>query len=132
VASGLMGVFTKIWANTWSSRMEYILNNTILALLESPGNTMLGIVRMYVDKKYRKKIIDNIKDPMVKAFWVDEYANYAEKYRTILILVEGIKRKAIKSFPLLNLFRKNKMTKCLIGKHTETKSMGLSLKLQKD
>jgi hypothetical protein len=82
VASGLMGVFTKIWANTWSSRMEYILNNTILALLESPGNTMLGIVRMYVDKKYRKKIIDNIKDPMVKAFWVDEYANYAEKYRT--------------------------------------------------
>jgi hypothetical protein len=82
VASGLMGVFTKLWANMWSSRMEYILNNTILALLESPGNTMLGIVRMYVDKKYRKKIVDNIKDPMVRAFWVDEFANYAEKYRT--------------------------------------------------
>ena len=82
VASGLMGVFTKLWANMWSSRMEYILNNTILALLESPGNTMLGIVRMYVDKKYRKKIVDNIKDPMVRAFWIDEFANYAEKYRT--------------------------------------------------
>ena len=82
VASGLMGVFTKIWANMWSARMEYILNNTILALLESPGNTMLGIPRMYVDKKYRKKIVDNVKDPMVRAFWVDEYANYAEKYRT--------------------------------------------------
>jgi chromosome segregation protein len=62
--------------------MEYILNNTILALLDSPGNTMLGIVRMYVDKKYRKRIVDNIKDPMVKAFWVDEFANYNEKYRT--------------------------------------------------
>jgi hypothetical protein len=62
--------------------MEYILNNTILALLDSPGNTMLGIVRMYVDKKYRKKIVDNIKDPMVKAFWIEEFANYAEKYRT--------------------------------------------------
>ncbi len=82
VASGLMGVFTKIWASMWSSRMEYILNNTILALLDSPGNTMLGIVRMYVDKKYRKRIVDNIKDPMVKAFWVEEFANYAEKYRT--------------------------------------------------
>lgn len=82
VASGLMGVFTKIWANLWSARMEYILNNTILALLDSPGNTMLGIARMYVDKKYRKKIIDNVKDPMVKAFWTDEYANYNEKYRT--------------------------------------------------
>src|SRR3989338_2295740 len=82
VASVLMGVFTKIWANLWSARMEYILNNTILALLDSPGNTMLGITRMYIDKKYRKKIIDNIKDPMVRAFWVDEWANYAEKFRT--------------------------------------------------
>src|SRR6185503_15778425 len=82
VASGLMGVFTKIWANLWSARMEYILNNTILALLDSPGNTMLGITRMYVDKKYRKKIVDNVKDPMVRAFWVDEFANYNEKYRT--------------------------------------------------
>jgi len=82
VASGLMGVFTKIWANLWSARMEYILNNTILALLDSPGNTLLGITRMYVDKKYRKKIVDNIKDPMVKAFWTDEFANYNEKYRT--------------------------------------------------
>lgn len=82
VASGLMGVFTKIWASMWSSRMEYILNNTILALLDSPGNTMLGIVRMYVDKKYRKRIVDSIKDPMVKAFWLEEFANYAEKYRT--------------------------------------------------
>lgn len=82
VASGLMGVFTKIWANLWSARMEYILNNTILALLDSPGNTLLGITRMYVDKKYRKKIVDNVKDPMVRAFWTDEFANYNEKYRT--------------------------------------------------
>ncbi len=82
VASGLMGVFTKIWANLWSARMEYILNNTILALLDSPGNTMLGIARMYIDKKYRKKIVDNVKDPMVRAFWIDEFANYNEKYRT--------------------------------------------------
>jgi hypothetical protein len=82
VASGLMGVFTKIWAGVWSSRMEYILNNTILALLDSPGNTMLGIARMYVDKTYRKKIVDNIKDPVVKSFWVDEYANYQDKFRT--------------------------------------------------
>ncbi len=81
VASGLMSVFTKIWANLWSARMEYILNNAILALLDSPGNTLLGISRLLVDKKYRKKIVDNIKDPMVRSFWVDEFANWNEKYR---------------------------------------------------
>jgi hypothetical protein len=82
VASGLMGVFTKIWAGVWSARMEYILSNTILALLDSPGNTMLGIVRMYVDKAYRKRIVDNIKDPVIKSFWTDEFANYQDKFRT--------------------------------------------------
>ncbi len=82
VSSGLMGVFTKIWANMWSARMEYILNNCILALLDSPGNTLLGINRLLVDKEYRKKIVDKIKDPVVKAFWVEEYANYNERFRT--------------------------------------------------
>ncbi|MBI4050079.1 MAG: type IV secretion system DNA-binding domain-containing protein [Candidatus Doudnabacteria bacterium] len=81
VASGLMGVFTKIWENVWSARMEYILNNTILALLDTPGNTMLGIARMLVDKKFRAKIVGNIRDPIVKSFWVDEFANYNDKFR---------------------------------------------------
>ena len=34
VAAGLMSVFKRIWLGSWSSRMEYILNNTLLALLE--------------------------------------------------------------------------------------------------
>jgi hypothetical protein len=68
VASGLMGIFTKIWANAWSARMEYILNNTILALLDTPGTTLLGIQRMLVDKDYRQKIISNLKDQLLKPF----------------------------------------------------------------
>src|SRR3989338_1972252 len=81
IASGLMSVFTKIWENVWSARMEYILNNCILALLDSPGNTLLGVNRLFVDDSYRRKIIANLKDPVVKSFWVDEYAYYDEKYR---------------------------------------------------
>ena len=81
VASGLMGIFTKIWANAWSARMEYILNNAILALLDTPGTTLLGIPRMLVDKDYRQKIIANLKDPVIKAFWVHEYEQWQEKFR---------------------------------------------------
>jgi CxxC-x17-CxxC domain-containing protein len=81
VASGLMGIFTKIWANAWSARMEYILNNTILALLDTPGSTLLGIPRMLVDKDYRQKIISNLKDPVIKAFWVHEYEAWQDKFR---------------------------------------------------
>ena len=81
VASGLMGIFTKIWANAWSARMEYILNNAILALLDTPGTTLLGIPRMLVDKDYRQKIISNLKDPVIKAFWIHEYEAWPDKFR---------------------------------------------------
>ncbi len=80
VASGLMGVFKKIWPDVWSARMEYILNNTILALLEYPGSTLLGVNRMFSDKEYRKTVVDQVKDPVVKAFWTQEYARYQQRY----------------------------------------------------
>ncbi len=82
VASGLLGVFRKIWTDMWSARMEYILNNTILALLEYPGSTLLGINRMLADKEYRKMVVANVKDPIVKSFWVNEFAKYADKFAT--------------------------------------------------
>jgi CxxC-x17-CxxC domain-containing protein len=80
VASGLMGVFKKIWPDVWSARMEYILNNCILALLEYPGSTLLGVNRMLADPEYRKKIVDKVSDPVVKAFWTQEYARYTQRY----------------------------------------------------
>ncbi len=80
VASGLMGVFKKIWPDVWSARMEYILNNAILALLESQGTTLLGVNRMLADLEYRKKIVDRITDPVVKSFWINEFARYTQRY----------------------------------------------------
>jgi len=73
VASGLVGIFKKLWAESWGPRLEYVLRNAVLALLEYPGSTLLGIMRMLTDKKYRNKVIDNLKDPVVKSFWVEEF-----------------------------------------------------------
>lgn len=80
VVSGLMSTFKKIWVDAWSARMEYILSNILAALLESPGSTLLGVNRMLSDKEYRKKVIENVKDPSVKSFWIDEFAKYGDKY----------------------------------------------------
>ncbi|MEK9157993.1 MAG: DUF87 domain-containing protein [Patescibacteria group bacterium] len=81
IASGLLGVFKKLWgAEAWSGRMEYILNNTILALLEYPDSTLLGINRLMASKEYRKKVVDNLTDPIVKAFWTEEFAKYSDKF----------------------------------------------------
>ncbi len=80
IAGGLMGVFKKIWPDVWSSRMEYILNNSILALLEVPGSTLLGVNRLLSDPEWREKIVNQIKDPIVKSFWVKEFARYTQRY----------------------------------------------------
>ncbi len=80
VVNGLMSVFEKIWEDAWSARMAYILQNTLLALLEYPGATLLAVNRMYTDKEFRNKVVANITDVSVKSFWVDEYAKYTDKY----------------------------------------------------
>lgn len=80
VASGLMGVFKKIWPDVWSPRMEYILLNCVLALLDTPGTTLMGISRILADKDFRRTIVSSIKDPFVKSFWVAEFAKYTDKF----------------------------------------------------
>src|SRR3989339_787474 len=80
IASGLIGVFKKLWADSWGPRLEYVLRNAILALLDYPGSTLLGVMRILSDKNFRKKVIERIQDPVVKAFWVNEFAGYADKF----------------------------------------------------
>lgn len=80
VTAGLMGVFKKIWPDVWSARMEYILNNTLLALMDYPEATLLGINWMFSDLEYREKVVNSIQDPVVKNFWTKEYARYNQRY----------------------------------------------------
>jgi CxxC-x17-CxxC domain-containing protein len=81
VVSGLIGVFQKIWADSWGPRLEYVLHHAISALLEYPGSTLLGIMRILTDKNFRKRVIDKVTDPVVKAFWVDEYSKYPDRFQ---------------------------------------------------
>lgn len=80
VVSGLMGVFERLWADSWSARMQYILQNTLLALLEYPDSTLIDVNRMLINKKFREAVVEKVTDPIVKSFWVEEFANYGDKY----------------------------------------------------
>lgn len=82
VASGVVGIFKKIFGDSWGPRLEYILRNTVFALLDFPDATMLGITTMLVDKTFRSKVVENITDPVIKHFWVNEFEKYDQKFRT--------------------------------------------------
>lgn len=79
IVSGLMSTFKKIWKDQWSARMEYILNYTLLALLEIPEATLLDVNRMLSDKAFRKDVVERLKEPTVKSYWEKEFASMTDK-----------------------------------------------------
>ncbi len=80
VASGFVGIFKKIFGNSWGPRLEHILRNSVLALLDYPDSTMLGIVKMLTDKRYRQMVVAEVKDPVIKDFWENEFAGWDQKF----------------------------------------------------
>jgi len=82
VAASLMSVFEKLFASSWGPRMAHILRNSILALLEVPGSSLLGIPRLLCDVHDKEKIVGHVTDPKVRDFWVNEYASYQSNFRT--------------------------------------------------
>lgn len=82
VASGFVGIFKKIFGNSWGPRLEHILRNTVLALLDYPNSTMLDIPKMLTETRFREKVVEFITDPVIKDFWQLEFAQYDSKFRT--------------------------------------------------
>lgn len=109
VASGLVGVFKKIWADSWGPRLEYILRNAILALLEYPGSTLLGVMRILVDKSYRERVVEKVEDPVVKSFWRDEFSGWNE--RVLQEVISPIQNK-------VGQFTSNSLIRNIIGQTT--------------
>src|SRR3990167_6281908 len=80
VVSGLMGALKRIWVDAWSARMEYILQNTLLALLEYPDSTLLDVNRMLTNKTFRTAVMEKVTDPLVRSFWLEEFAAFTDTY----------------------------------------------------
>jgi hypothetical protein len=80
VASGIVSVFKSIWPDSWGPRLEYILYATVAALLDCENVSLLGVQRMLSDARYRAWVVKQIKDPMVRTFWVNEFEGYDRKF----------------------------------------------------
>ncbi len=101
VASGMMSVFKKLWPDVWSGRMEYILRNALLALIEVQSNSMLGILRIFTDDNFRRKVVEHIDNHLVCSFWEDEFTSWSEKYRTEAVAAIQNKIGQLLSAPLI-------------------------------
>lgn len=82
VASGVLTAFRKLHRDSWGPRMEHILRNAILLLLETPGTSLVSLMRLFTDGDFRCHLTDRCRDPAVRAFWIGEFGVWNERYRT--------------------------------------------------
>jgi hypothetical protein len=82
VVSGLISVFKKIWFDFWGPRLEHILRNSLLTLLESPGSTVLDLPRLLTDKDFRRETLKEVTNQQVKEFWLLEFEKYSALFRS--------------------------------------------------
>jgi hypothetical protein len=111
ISSELVGVLKRLFAESWGPRLEYILRYTLLALLDYPNSTMLDVTRMLTEKKFRTQVIGYIDDPVVKNFWVTEFASWNDKFASEAVA------------PVLNkvgAFTANPMIRNIIGQPKST------------
>lgn len=111
IASGIVAIFSKLYADSWGPRLEYILRNTIISLLELPQATLLDALNILSNKTFRDKAITQIQDPVMKDFWNKEFNQMTDKLR--VEAVSPIQNK-------IGQFVSSKMIRNIIGQYKST------------
>jgi hypothetical protein len=89
VAANVVATFKHLWRESWGPRLEYVLYNTVAALLDFPPSrgtvSLLGVPRMFTDTDYRDRIVSEVRDPRVRAFWEEEFAGYSAQFAAEIV-----------------------------------------------
>lgn len=79
IVSGIVAIFNKLYGHSWGPRLEYILRNTLLALSEVPGATLVDVPRLLTDRGYRASAVAQLKDPVIKRYFENEFERMPDK-----------------------------------------------------
>jgi hypothetical protein len=80
-ASGMMEVFKKMWPEAWGVRMEHILRNVLMALLERRDATLRDVLRIFSEDRFRNEVARSCKNAIVRAFLLEEFEHFSSGYR---------------------------------------------------
>jgi type IV secretory pathway TraG/TraD family ATPase VirD4 len=114
VASGIISVFKKMWADSWGPRLEYTLRNSILTLLEFERTTLLDLPKLLTHKEFRNALVSMLPDGELKDFWLKEFESYSPNFRSEV--VSPVQNK-------VGQFITNPIIKAIIGQKQSSFSM---------
>jgi len=105
VAQGIVGAFKSVWSDSWGPRMDRILYNDVVALLEQKTATLLGVLRMLVDDAYRERVVSGITDPIIRTYWEIEYPELQKQFQQEAISpIQNKVERFLSSFVMRNIF----------------------------
>lgn len=111
VASALISVFKHLWKDFWGPRLEHVFHNAILALMDTPNSTLIGVYRMLADDNYRRDVVSRVKDPIVRLFWEKDFAEYPPQFRKeVASPIQNKIGQLLTSTPLRNIVGQTKST----------------------
>lgn len=85
IASSIVGVFKKIFGYSWGPRLEYVLRNATLTLLERDGSTLLDLTLLLSDEEFRRNYIAKVTNPFLRRFWADEFNSLSNTKQTEVV-----------------------------------------------
>lgn len=112
VADHVVAAFAHIWGANLAQtpRLIYLVYNSVRLLLDTPGSTLLGLPRLLVDDRYRERLLRTCEDPVVAAFWVNEFAVYDDRFRAQVIAPAQNKIGMLLAGPLSNILGQRRST----------------------
>jgi hypothetical protein len=105
IASSIVWVFKKIFGYSWGPRLEYVLRNATLTLLERDGSTLLDLTLLLSDEEFRQQLYSKGHKSISPSFWADEFNTLSSTKQTEVVSPILNKVGQFLSVPLIQKYR---------------------------
>lgn len=79
VADSVLAAMKNLFGDSWGPRLEQILFNALSAAIASGNSNFQDVRRMLVDESARMKILANVRDPVVREFWLGTFTSWGKR-----------------------------------------------------
>lgn len=79
LGDGVVSVFKRFFGDSWGPRLQYILTNAVLTLLQCQNVSLLAVQRILTDENYRKFLLKQVDDKLLLNFWNNEFDRMDKK-----------------------------------------------------
>jgi hypothetical protein len=126
VAAEIISSFKSIWSDSWGPRLEWVLLNSILLLLDNNAS-LLDIPTLLTDRTYRLRCL---RRATARQFWDQEFDAWEGRFRNEAIAPVLNKVGPLAANPLLNaILRSNTLNLARVIGHGGTKYGRLAVDL---